>query len=209
MEEKIIKIQGAISVKGIHKIDHKNRDSENKKENTVKVKSDATIKPIHKIKNEPGVKQEMMKEDDSDKGNKKSISFGEKVEEENIPSVKISDTVTENKVVDETVFEVDMEVETDSENDEIPLSQIKAVKAEDHMVEYRSQMSSTDEFDDENSQESYEGDEVLMGVVVNKDGDENNDNDDDDDDDDCNGDVQVEEGKINDVQFEFYKSNFL
>ena len=195
-EEKIIKIQSAVSVsiKGICKIDNKNTDSENKEENAAKVKGDATIKLIHKIKNESGVKQEMQKEDDSDKGNRKSISFAEKCEEENIPTIKISDTVTEKKFVDETVFEVDTEVETDSENDQIPLLQIKAVKAEDCMVEYRSQTSSTDEFNDENSQESYDRDEVIMAVIVDEDGDENND---DDDDNDCNGDIQVEEGKIN------------
>ena len=52
---------------------------------------------------------------------------------------------------------MDTEEEMDSETEDIPLSQMKAVKAEDCMVDYKSQTSSTDEYHDGNSQESYDG----------------------------------------------------
>ena len=89
---------------------------------------------------------------------------------------------------------MDTETETDSETEDIPLMHIKAVKAEEYMVDYKSQMSSTDEFDDGNSQESYDGDEVIMGVVVDDNGDDS-DYDDDDDTDNNDDNEKIHGGK--------------
>ena len=142
------------------------------------------LKSIHKIKNESAVSEDLKKKDvineDGDQANRKSVLFAGKVEE-CVQIVKISETVTEQNIVDKSLFEVNTQARTDSETEDIPLSQIKAVKAEDRMVDYKSQTSSTDEFDDGNSQESYE---VVMGVVVDDNGDDSDYNDDDDADDD-------------------------
>ena len=90
---------------------------------------------------------------------------------------------------------MDTEEEMESETEDIPLLQIKAVKAEDSMVDYKSQMSSTDEYDDGNSQESYDGDEVIMGVVVDDDGDDSDNeyNVDDDDNEEVHGGKNIDE----------------
>ena len=203
-DEKKTKLQGAVSVsvKGIRKLDQANKDKENKEEQAVKEKSGVAVKSIHKIKNESAVTEDLKKKDgineDRDQANRKSVSFAGKVEE-CVPIVKISETVTEQNIVDESLFEVDTEAETDSETEDIPLSQIKAVKAEDRMVDYKSQMSSTDEFDDGNSQESYDGDEIVMGVVVDDNGDDSDYNDDDDEDDD---DTDNNDDNVTSVVFE-------
>ena len=175
-DEKKTKLQGAVSVtvKGIRKIDKTNKDKENKEEQAVEEKSGVTLKWICKIKNESAVTEDRKEKDvineDGDKANRKSVSFAEKVEE-CVPIVKISETVTEQNIVDKSLFEVDTEEETDSETEDIPSSQMKA---ENCMVDYKSQTSSTDEYDEGNSQESYDGDEVvwvwlwmmMMGMTV-------------------------------------------
>ena len=190
-DEKMTKLQGAVSVsmKGIHKIDQTNKDKENKE-------GGVTLKSIRKIKNESAVTEDRKEKDvineDGDEANHKNVLFAEKVEE-CVPIVKISETVTEQNIVDKSLFEVDTEEEMDSETEDIPLLQMKAVKAEDRMVDYKSQMSSTDEYDDSNSQESYDGAEVVMGVVVDDDGDDSDDDYESDDDDDADDDDDNEE----------------
>ena len=62
--------------------------------------------------------------EDGDEANRKNVSFAEKVEE-CVPIVKISETVTEQNIVDKSLFEVDTEEEMDSETEDIPLSQMK------------------------------------------------------------------------------------
>ena len=124
-DEKKTKLQGAVSVsmKGICKIDQMNKDKENKEEQAVEEKSGVTLKSIRKIKNESAVTEDRKEKDvineDGDEANCKSVSFGEKVEE-CVPIVKISETVTEQNIVDKSLFEVDTEEETESETEDIP-----------------------------------------------------------------------------------------
>ena len=199
-DEKKTKLQGAINVsmKGICKIDQTNKDKENKEGQAVEEQSGVTLKLICKIKNESAVTEDRKEKDvineDGDEANCKNVLFAEKIEE-CVPIVKISETVTEQNIVDKNLFEVDTEEEMDSETEDMPLSQMKAVKAEDHMVDYKSQTSSTDEYDDGNSQESYDGDEVVMGMVVDDDGDDSDDNYESDDDDDNDDNEEVHGGK--------------